>query len=360
MLLEAKRWLREVGAEFEPDVRVGRLSLAEKQLVEISKAVSTQAQILIMDEPTAVLSNREKAALFELIARLKKDGRSVILISHILSELVRHCDRISVLRDGEYVATVEAGSVTESELARMMVGRELGDLYPAIEPPGENVVVTLQTPDSRIELRAGEILGFGGLIGSGRTELWESLLGLRALAVGWAMTFSVRSRAAYVSEDRKGAGLHLEFSAEDNIALPWLGSFGPIKTDRRAVRCVAEKWREELSIKVADVGDRLGTLSGGNQQKVSLAKWLEGDPELLVLDEPTRGVDVGSKAQIYEIIAKLSRQGKALVVISSELPELLGLCHRVAVMKEGRIVAVLDRSELSEEAIMQHAAGVAI
>lgn len=413
--VEAGRWLQEVGAEFGADRMLGSLSLAEKQLVEIAKAVSTGAEVLIMDEPTAVLSVREKTALFDLIQRLKVEGRTVILISHLLGELIGNCDRISVLRDGEFVGTVKAGAVDEAGLAAMMVGRELGEMYPEIPECGgevvfevglcfygeinkENVVPLPKSlpigeggneygpassfdfkfgasashsgEDSRTSgssndiselcLRKGEVVGFAGLIGSGRTELWEAVLGLRRghSALGAFDREWVRHHAVYVSEDRKGAGLHLEFSVEDNIALPWLRRFGSVFTHGSEVRQAAEEWRGKLAIKVPDVRDRVGSLSGGNQQKVSLAKWLFGDPELVILDEPTRGVDVGSKAQIYEIIAGLAKAGKAVVVISSEMQELIGLCHRVVVMRGGYPVGVLERNELSEERIMELAAGV--
>ncbi len=435
---EAERWLLEVGADFGPTKMLGSLSLAEKQLVEIAKVVSTGAEVLIMDEPTAVLSVREKTALFDLIRRLKSEGKTVILISHLLGELIGNCDRISVLRDGEYVGTVDAGEVDEAGLAAMMVGRELGEMYPNIPACSGEVVfeveffwgddlvksgnpsltlpklgegtddgnpsltlpklgegtddgnpsLTLPKLGERIDennhalslprhgketvestatnagcslrIRSGEVVGFAGLIGSGRTELWEAVLGLRRghPALGTFDREWVKHHAVYVSEDRKGAGLHLDFSVEDNIALPWLGRFGGMFTNRGEVRQSAEIWRENLAIKVPDVRDRVGSLSGGNQQKVSLAKWLFGDPELVILDEPTRGVDVGSKAQIYEIIAGLVNEGKAVVVISSEMQELVGLCHRVVVMRGGYPVGVLERNKLSEERIMELAAGV--
>lgn len=391
---EAKRWLEQVGAEFGAHRMVGSLSLAEKQLVEIAKAVSTGAEILIMDEPTAVLSLREKEALFGLVARLKGEEKTVILISHLLGELIENCDRISVLRDGEFVGTVLAGQIDERGLAGMMVGRELGEMYPAIPACGSGVVFRVKFKDStppqplpklgegnpndfangigkgstEISIRRGEVLGFAGLIGSGRTELWESILGLRRenLGSGTLEGESVRRRlkewneagVIYVSEDRKGAGLHLDFSVEDNVVLPWLSRFGKIVTGKKRVRDSAETWQEKLAIKVPSVGDRVGSLSGGNQQKVSLAKWLEGDPKVIVLDEPTRGVDVGSKAQIYEIIAGLAAEGKAVVVISSEMQEVIGLCHRVVVMRDGEPVGILERSELSENRIMEFAAGV--
>lgn len=374
-------WLADVGAGFAPSRLVKSLSLAEKQLVEIAKAVSTGAEVLIMDEPTAVLSKNEKDSLFTLVARLKAEGKTVILISHLLGELIANCDRISVLRDGVHVGTVNADSISEIELAQMMVGRELGDMFPVVPEPSRTPVLRIAAPSSggsdpksswpmgEIVFHSGEIVGFAGLIGSGRTEMFESILGLRTAAsfdTDWEgqpqgrATFGVWNRrgAVYVSEDRKGAGLHLDFSVADNIALPWLSQMGRIATDQRRAESRAEHWREALSIKISSVADRVGSLSGGNQQKVSLAKWLEGDPKLIVLDEPTRGVDVGSKAQIYAIIAQLASEGRAIAVVSSEMNELIGLCHRIVVMRNGDPVAILDRSEFSEESIMRYAAGV--
>lgn len=379
---EAAKWLKEVDARFLPSSLVKLLSLAEKQLVEIAKAVSTGAMVLIMDEPTAVLSQKEKDALFALIKRLKSDGKTVILISHLLGELIANCDRISVLRDGEFIGTTGADEVNERELARMMVGRELGDMYPELGEPGRESLFCLEfqnlehlgSPAShqcnRIEFHAGEVVGFAGLIGSGRTEAFESVLGLRSPIAGVTAESAGQSRATgpfrqwnnrgvvYISEDRKGAGLHLDFSIEDNIALPWLSRLGRVVPRRGRIRQHAGSWKEALSIKCLLVSDLVGSLSGGNQQKVSLAKWLEGDPRVIVFDEPTRGVDVGSKAQIYEIVAGLASEGRAVIVISSEMNELIGLCHRIVVMRSGRPVAILGRDEFSESRIMELAAGV--
>lgn len=359
------QYLAEVKADSRPSDLVSELPLAQKQLVEIAKALSCNADILIMDEPTAVLSEREKTALFELVKRLKSEGKAVILVSHLLGELIANCDRISVLRDGEFVATVEANSINESQLANMMVGRELGELFPTKTPVNPELAAIFERnihpiSENPLQIRPGEVLGFAGLIGSGRTELWEELCSLRSGELAQMTNYktSINRKVVYVSEDRKGAGLHLEFSVQDNIVLPWLGKFGKMITNRNQVQNCAESWKEKLSIRIPNVATRVGSLSGGNQQKVSLSKWLEGDPDVIILDEPTRGVDVGSKAQIYEIIAQLSIQGKGVVVISSEMQELIGLCHRVIVMREGRFAGELDGAEISEQSIMKIAAGV--
>jgi len=354
----AAQYLAQVKSDAKPTDLVGSLPLAQQQLVEIAKSLSCDADVLIMDEPTAVLSEREKSALFALVARLKSEGKAVILVSHLLGELIANCDRISVLRDGEFVATVEASAINEHELANMMVGRELGDLFPAKNPLSSEAVPILEC--NSLQVKPGEVLGFAGLIGSGRTELWEEICGLRPGELSQSKNYagSIANRVVYVSEDRKGAGLHLEFSVQDNIVLPWLGKFGKAVTSRKDVQSCAESWKEKLSIRVPDVATRVGSLSGGNQQKVSLSKWLEGDPQVIILDEPTRGVDVGSKAQIYEIIAQLASQGKGVVVISSEMQELIGLCHRVIVMRERTFAGELVGDDISEQSMMKLAAGV--
>ncbi|MBX3115421.1 MAG: sugar ABC transporter ATP-binding protein [Fimbriimonadaceae bacterium] len=353
----AAQYLADVKSDAKPTDLVGSLPLAQQQLVEITKALSCNADVLIMDEPTAVLSEREKSALFELVKRLKSEGKAIILVSHLLGELIANCDRISVLRDGEFVATVQASEINEHELANMMVGRELGDLFPVKSTPSMDKTL-LQS--NSLQVKAGEVLGFAGLIGSGRTELWEEICGLRPGELSQSKNYagSISRGVVYVSEDRKGAGLHLEFSVQDNIVLPWLGKFGKAVTNRKEVQTCAEGWKEKLSIRVPTVASRVGSLSGGNQQKVSLSKWLEGNPEVIILDEPTRGVDVGSKAQIYEIIAQLANQGKGVVVISSEMQELIGLCHRVVVMRDQSFAGELEGEEITEQAMMKLAAGV--
>lgn len=376
MITKTKSYLEQVHAPFSPTTKVGDLSIAGKQLVEIAKALGSNAQILIMDEPTAVLSDPEADALFELIAKLKANGVTVLYISHRLPEVCAICDRISVLRDGKWVATLEEKTAKPADLANLMVGRELSDFYPAKLPAPtsdpilevKNARVSDYVKDASFSVRPGEILGLSGLVGAGRTELAEAIIGVRSFS-GQVLvngkSVSIRSPReakrigiAYVSEDRKHLGLILSQSTVNNTTLANLSAFGTV-VNRKAERATTAKWKQDLDIRVGDVEAPVLFLSGGNQQKVSLAKWLETKPKVLILDEPTRGVDVGAKREIYNLIQKLAGEGLACVVISSELPEIIGLCHRTIVMREGRTVGEVPGENLTEEAIMQLAAGVA-
>ncbi len=370
-------YLDQVGARFGPDDTVGSLSLAQKQLVEIAKALSQEASILIMDEPTSVLSEQETASLFALIERLKERGVSVAYISHRLAEVEQVCDRVTVLRDGKLIAMLERGMASQSEMAALMVGRELGDMFPAKREVAESppALRALEVSDGErvfgasLEVRPHEVVGLAGLIGSGRTEFAEILVGVRPLASGrierqgapvriGSAKQAARHRVAYVSEDRKDTGLVLAMDTIENITLANLRSYARPLIDRGSEREAAGQWVRRLDIRVGDLRAPTLYLSGGNQQKVSVAKWLELEPKVLILDEPTRGVDVGAKREMYGLIQELASSGMACIVISSELPELLGLCHRVLVMRHGRIVGELAGDEMTEEAIMVLAAGV--
>ena len=374
---EARQALEQVGLRVAVDTPVRQLIVAEKQLVEIAKALSRHARLLIMDEPTATLTSGETERLFELMERLKRDGVTLIYISHKLDEVKRVTDEVIVMRDGRFVARAPTADLSRQQMANLMVGRELADLYPTKVPVPRDVppalrVRGLNVPgwavDVSFEVRPGEILGFGGLVGAGRTELFEGLLGLRpshADAIelkGEPVTLaSPRDAAAhgltYLSEDRKGKGLHMSLGLCENLTLmalkryatPWLHP----KAEMQA-----------LSVAVHDYGIRTGSLtshasalSGGNQQKLALAKVLQPQPRVVVLDEPTRGVDVGAKRDIYFLIQRLAGEGLAVIVISSELVELIGLCHRVAVMRGGRLRSVLEQHQLSEEELIAHATG---
>jgi ribose transport system ATP-binding protein len=368
--------LDQVHAPFGAGTRVGDLSIAGKQLVEIAKALGSHAEILIMDEPTAVLSDPESDALFALIAKLKAEGVTVIYISHRLPEVCAICDRVTVLRDGKWVATVDGRTANPADLANLMVGRELSDFYPPklAEPQGAPIldVIGARVPghvsEANLAVRPGEILGLSGLVGAGRTELAEAIIGVRQLTgklliEGKPVTIknprdAMKKGIAYVSEDRKGIGLILGLSTVHNTTLANLAKYGTIVNRRREQEC-ADQWKKNLDIRVGDMHAPVLFLSGGNQQKVSLAKWLETGPRVLILDEPTRGVDVGAKREIYNLIQKLASEGLACIVISSELPEIIGLCHRAVVMRDGKTVGEVAGSNLTEEAIMYLAAGVA-
>ena len=386
---DARRWLDASGGQaLDTHERLGSLSVAQQQTVEIAKAVSQEARVIIMDEPTAVLGERESEALFAVIRRLREEGRTVLYISHRLAEVRELCDRISVLRDGQYVTTLEGEDrdrADPAKLASLMVGRQMGEMsehFPPRKLPRNvdgfevrGVSVPPLVSEVSFSVKQGEIFGLAGLIGAGRTELAEGLVGLR-LSTGEVLVHgepirhrrvadAMRGGLVYLSEDRKAAGLVLELGIAANTTLATLRRYcnpavaGPAgMIDFKAEKSVAGAHATNLRTKYARLRDSVSTLSGGNQQKVALAKWLDANPKVLILDEPTRGVDVGAKEEIYRVIARLAAEGLACVVISSELPELLGLCHRIGVFAGGRLVEVIDHADATEENIMHAAAGI--
>jgi ribose transport system ATP-binding protein len=346
--LRAVELLQRVGASFSPTTLCGDLSVAEQQLVEIAKAISEKARIVIFDEPTAVLSDIESEKLFELIGNLKAEGIAVLYVSHRLPEILRLCDRLVVLRDGNKVGEADPKDMTVRELADLMVGRPVSDIYPTKSDSTGNEVLAEFCGQT---IHKGEILGFGGLIGSGRTELCESMIGLRKPNVPISLN---KSYIGYVSEDRKGKGLVTSMSITDNLALANLNEFN--NQSKRSSN--ANHWIESLGIKTKNPDLPMTSLSGGNQQKCSIGKWLATNPQLLILDEPTRGVDVGAKAEIYQLIADLASKGTAIILISSELPELIGLSHRILVFRDQSIVGEIKQESMNEKNIMALAAGV--
>ena len=382
-----------LGAELDLSREAGQLSVAEAQFVEIAKCLASDARVLIFDEPTAVLGEQEAARLLARMRALRDEGRAVVFISHHLEEIVAVADRVSVLRDGQLVQEFVRGggalrdaagnAVDEHALAAAMVGRALGSIYPekgvaldgmaALRLRGFGAVGRSAGID--LEVRRGEIVGLAGLVGAGRTETAEAIVGLRPSAGtvevdGGSRAFAgvkdaMRAGVAYVSEDRKGRGLHVSLSSVANMTLPTLdrhARLGGAHIDASGERAVARRWIEAFAIRCARPSAPISSLSGGNQQKFALARWLETQPRVLIIDEPTRGVDVGAKAEIYRIVADLAAKGLACVVISSELPELIGLAHRVLVMREGRIVGEVDREGLAagdcEERIVRMASGL--
>ena len=346
--LRAVELLQRVGANFSPTTLCGDLSVAEQQLVEIAKAISEKARIVIFDEPTAVLSDIESEKLFELIGNLKAEGIAVLYVSHRLPEILRLCDRLVVLRDGNKVGEADPKDMSVRELADLMVGRPVSDIYPTKSDSTGNEILAEFCGQA---IHKGEILGFGGLIGSGRTELCESLIGLRKPNVPISLN---KSYIGYVSEDRKGKGLVTSMSITDNLALANLNEFN--NQSKRSSN--ANHWIESLGIKTKNPDLPMTSLSGGNQQKCSISKWLATNPQLLILDEPTRGVDVGAKAEIYQLIADLASKGTAIILISSELPELIGLSHRILVFRDQSIVGEIKQESMNEKNIMALAAGV--
>jgi ribose transport system ATP-binding protein len=367
--------------DVRPDGRVGDLSLAACQIVEICRAIAARARIILMDEPTSSLQRDDVGRLFSLIRKLSAEGISVIYISHFLEEVRQICDRFTVLRDGRSVATGELASTTDEELITKMVGRSAQNLFPQRSRRGstsaDNILEVrgLAAPPylkhASFELRRGEILGIAGLMGSGRTQLLRTIYGLDRAAAG---TISVNGKTpssrggspamrlfqglGYLSEDRKGEGLTLTLPVADNVTLTRFSScsdWGWIDLGRQ--RKQTEKLISTLKIKTSSVRQAVGALSGGNQQKVIVARLLHQDAEILLLDEPTRGIDIGSKAQVYETIAECADRNKAVLMVSSYLPELFGMCDRLAVMSRGRLSEVRPIDEWTPETVLQEAIG---
>jgi rhamnose transport system ATP-binding protein len=371
----AAELLERAGASMDPERLVATLSMPEQQLVEIAKAIGAQARIVIMDEPTASLTEREVESLFRVIARLRSEGVGVIYISHRLEEISAVADRVTVLRDGESIATKRIDEVDRAELIRMMVGRELESIFPKREiVPGEVVLELRDVSNSVVRhvsltVRRGEILGIAGLVGSGRTQLAETIFGLTPADSGEILlrgeivkiaspAEAIQHGIGYVPEDRPRHGAILEMSIAANTSLANLKkvAHGGL-IDRREENALAERFVRQLRIKTPSIDLETGSLSGGNQQKVALARWLAINPAVLILDEPTQGVDVGSKSEIHSLMADLAARGLAIVMISSELPELLGMSDHIAVMNNGMIRGTLDRKDATQHAILSLALG---
>ena len=373
---EARKWLEPLGLEVDPSREVASLSVGEQQLVEIARALSMQARILVLDEPTSALTNREIDTLFQILRSLKEKGVGMIYISHRMEEIFEICDRITVLRDGEWIGTRRADEIDVDELIRMMVGRDIKNHHfrEPVEPGEERLRVEGLTRKGQVEdvsfsIRRGEIVGLTGLMGAGRTEAARLLFGVDAPDRGkvWVDGKEVRVRhpadairegIAFVTENRKEEGLVLSLSVRENLSLPNLDALsarGVIRGEKEK-RLVEESIRR-LSIKTAGPGQEVRFLSGGNQQKVVIGKWLATSPRVLILDEPTRGVDIGAKEEIYRLMNRLTREGMAILLISSDLPEVLGMSDRVLVMHRGRIAAEFKREEATQEKILAAASG---
>lgn len=371
---KARVLLAQLGLTIPPDARMKNLSVAQMQLVEIAKAVSNKAKVIIMDEPTSALANAEVEALFTIVRELTRQGVAIIYISHKMDEIFALADTITVLRDGKYITTKPAAELDENRLISLMVGRELDRLFPETTTETGPEVLSVKNlsgtgafSDINVTVHAGEVLGFAGLMGAGRTEIARVLYGLDTLNSGeirlnglpvsiTSPHEAIRQGIGYVSEDRKEVGLVPGMSVRDNItlsSLPYYAQGQWIQGRREAE--AAEKTRGDLNIKTANLTQQVRYLSGGNQQKVVIGKVLLTSPKLLILDEPTRGIDVGAKAEIYKLITRLKAQGMAIILISSELPELLGLSDRILVLANGKQTAVLDKKEATQEMIMRYA-----
>ncbi|MGA8659375.1 MAG: sugar ABC transporter ATP-binding protein [Chthoniobacterales bacterium] len=378
MRQKGRELLAEVGAQVDLDARVSSLRVSEKQMVEIAKAIAQRATVLILDEPTAVLTRREGDRLFQIVQGFAQAGVAIVYISHRLEEVKRLAHQITVLRDGRLVTTQKAADILPSEIVRLMVGRSLQDLFPKKTYPATQTIVLdvrhVSVPehvtDASFSLKKGEILGFAGLIGAGRTELFEGVLRLRKITTGTILRNGQganvrdyadalqRLRTVYLPEDRKGKGLVVSFDAQTNYSLLGLKRFGSWFVDWRKERKAFGSAVEQFRIKIGERSMPVNRLSGGNQQKVALAKIFAIDPEIIVFDEPTRGIDVGTKAEIYRLIAEIAAAGRSCIVISSELLEIIGLCHRVIVMRSSRIVASLEGDSITEDEIMLYATGL--
>lgn len=374
---QAQRLLKRVGARISSDATVSQLTMPEQQLVEIAGALGADARILIMDEPTASLAEAEVSNLLKVIRELRDQGVGIIYISHRLEELFGIADRVTVLRDGAHVATRPMSEVSQPELIRLMVGREISAVFPKQQVPLGEVVLEARglscqdsgTKNVSFNVRAGEILGLVGLVGAGRTELAKTLFGLTPADSGQILlrgrslritspASAVSSGIAYVPEDRRRHGVILDLPVSQNASLAVLNEIatcGLLRFGRE--RELANSYVEKLFIKTASIETPVGNLSGGNQQKVALARWLATKPAVLILDEPTQGIDVGAKAEIHRLMGDLAQQGLAIIMISSELPEVLGMSDRIAVMRGGTIVGEFSRESATQEKILHLALG---
>jgi ribose transport system ATP-binding protein len=372
---ESRRLLARLDCHVSPRARVSDISVPNRQMVEIAKALGREARVLIMDEPTAVLTARETDTLLALIARLRDEGTAILYTSHKLNEVARIADRVTVLRDGRKVLEAPAADLTEDSMAEAMVGREMSNLFPAKRTSrGETVLEVnhLSVPglveDASFALRRGEVLGFAGLVGSGRTELMEGIVGLRpatgrvtiqgaTLRSGSVMA-ARQAGLVYLTEDRKEKGLLLTKSLRENLTLLSLDRFSRVLVDTKAEDAALDRAISEFDIRAGDRTMSAGNLSGGNQQKLLLAKTMLAEPDVVIIDEPTRGIDIGTKQQIYEFISRLAAGGKSVIVVSSELTEVIGLASRVIVMASGRIVGELEGDGVTEGAIVRLAMGM--
>ncbi|SFB07033.1 rhamnose ABC transporter ATP-binding protein [Poseidonocella pacifica] len=379
MRRKAGEILGGIGAAIDPGVKLKDLGIASRHLVAIARALSVEARVVIMDEPTAALSQKEIEELYALVATLKEQGKAILFISHKFDEIFRISDRYTVFRDGQFVGAGRIDEISEGELVQMMVGRAVDQIFPKRAAViGEEVlkVVGYSHPtefeDISFTLRRGEILGFYGLVGAGRSELMQSLIGITRPAKGVSRIEGkitvIRSPAdaidagiVYVPEDRGRQGAIIDMPIFQNVTLPSLS-----RTSRRGFIRLAEEfalareYTERLDLRAASLDTPVGSLSGGNQQKVVIAKWLATKPRVIILDEPTKGIDIGSKAAVHDFMSELASQGLSVIMVSSEIPEILGMSDRVIVMREGRIAAELEGADMTPETLVRHAAGIGV
>jgi len=372
MHAEANELLRELSADFDATIEMGALSVAQQQMVEIAKALSMKARIIIMDEPTAALTNRESEELYKITEKLRDEGASIIFISHRFEDMYRLASRVTVFRDSKYIGSYDVASITNDKLIVAMVGREITQLFPKPEIligeevlRVENLSRTGYFKDVTFSVHKGEIIGLTGLVGAGRTEVCETIFGIELKDSGKISLFgkevnikepldAMKLGIGYLPEDRQRQGLILDWGIGQNITLPIIDKI--VKKgwlDIKKEREIGKRLAEKVNTKAVTIFDKASSLSGGNQQKVVVAKLLASDLKLIILDEPTKGVDVGAKAAIYEIMGELAAQGYAIIMVSSEMPEILGMCDRIVVMCDGRVTGELKRGEATQEGILE-------
>jgi methyl-galactoside transport system ATP-binding protein len=372
---EAQKWLGEVSLNMDSKTKLRELSISQMQIVEIAKAISMNAKLVILDEPTSSLTQSEVEKLFAIINRLRERGVAIIYISHKMDEILRISDEVTIMRDGQYIGTWKSSEMTVDMIISKMVGRDLTNVYPPkTNTPGE-VVFSVRNYSSTLphsfkevnfDLRKGEILGFAGLVGAQRTELMEAIFGLRSLEKGSVELNkrvlrikrprdAILSKIGMITEDRRGSGIFGVLSVKDNISVSSLNNYllaGIVLDDAKIDKLVNDNVGR-LSIKTPDLRTLIKSLSGGNQQKVIISRWLANNPDVLIMDEPTRGIDVGAKYEIYQIMINLANEGKSIIMVSSEMAELIGVADRIAVMCNGRLTGIVEGEEANQERIMQ-------
>ena len=373
---DTKALLDDLELAIDPRIEMSKLTVAKMQMVEIAKAVSYNSEVVIMDEPTSSLTRSEVDHLFKIIRRLKEQGKAIIYISHKMDEIFSISDDVSVLRDGKYVGTYPAAELNTDKLISLMVGRELNEMFPKVDCPITEVkleVENLSSPGAfsnvSFSVRKGEILGFAGLVGAGRTEVMETLFGMRHKSAGrvsidgkaveiTSPEDAIRHRMALLTEDRRLSGIFPMLDVKDNMIMAvidrYRNRFGKF-LNHSQINSECGEYRNKIKIKTPSLEQKIMNLSGGNQQKVLVARWLLSEPDILILDEPTRGIDVGAKAEIHTLITNLAAKGKAIILVSSELPEILGMCDRIAVMREGKLTGIVERKEATQEVVMKYA-----
>jgi rhamnose transport system ATP-binding protein len=373
---ESRTLFEQLGVPLNPQTRARGLSIADQQIVEIAKAISTKANVIVMDEPTAALSSKEVERLFSVARNLRDQGCAVVFVSHRLDEVFALCDRITIMRDGSTVSTALTSELDEPQVIRAMVGRDVSELFPKVKADIGNVVLSVkdlardgQFENISFDVRAGEIVALAGLVGSGRSEVARAIFGIDSYDAGEVLLNGEKLKPAsprdamehgiaLVPEDRRQQGLFMPTSIAKNAAITMLSRIRKGFIVRaQAERKVAEQWTTVLQTKFENINDPVERLSGGNQQKVVLAKWLATEPKLLIVDEPTRGIDVGTKAEVHKLLSQKAQEGLAVLMISSELPEVLGMADRIFVMREGHIVREFSRAEATSESVIAAATG---